>query len=152
MHTGFYKIKRKNNSRHICNNEVFGKYLHGHCDEFAETLSERFGYEIHSLWNSDEDSLIHAYCFKFMNDKAYYIDARGITDNWDEFIEEFESECRTCHCEHDVQFTTTEFLDMLSQKDNHWLRNEDFICSLELQDISNTRFFSKRYNIRAENK
>ena len=65
------------------------KYLHGYCYLFALMLSKVFGYKIKSFWTS-KDNLIHAFCVTQSKDgKEYYIDARGYTDDYDEFISEF---------------------------------------------------------------
>lgn len=68
------------------------KYLHGYCDVFAYRLREKYGYDI-NLDCEDEccEYLIHAYCSTEINGKTYWIDCRGITDNYKEFIEEFAS-------------------------------------------------------------
>ena len=69
-------------------------FLHGNCDIFACYLHEKYGYEMEAVYeyNSKYDALqlIHAYCTAEINNKTVYIDVRGITDDWDEFIEEFD--------------------------------------------------------------
>ena len=66
-------------------------YLHGVCGIFALALHDIFGYAIvvAAEENIDgsplESGLVHVYC----QDGDYYIDVRGVTDNWDAFIDEF---------------------------------------------------------------
>lgn len=66
-------------------------FLHGYCDIFATALHDKFGYKIEYLYGPD-GSLAHAYAIATdKNDKkTYYIDVRGLCDEWDTFVEEFE--------------------------------------------------------------
>lgn len=62
--------------------------LHGFCDVFSFKLSEMFkDYEVESLKN--EDGLVHSYCKKTVDGKTFFIDIRGITDDYEEFVSEF---------------------------------------------------------------
>lgn len=73
-------------------------FLHGECGIFALALNEMFGYEIWVVafepedWGDEEDTwenrLVHVYCQK----GDCYIDVRGITDDWDAFLDEFADE------------------------------------------------------------
>ena len=63
-------------------------FLHGECDIFARYLSDKYGYMMSALYE-EPNQLIHAYCTNEVNGVVYYIDVRGITDNWEEFIREF---------------------------------------------------------------
>lgn len=65
--------------------------LHGFCDIFAEILAKEFNpdYKVYSLLSSSDGYLVHCYCMFFDNDKKYYVDIRGITDDFEEFISEF---------------------------------------------------------------
>lgn len=65
--------------------------LHGYCDIFAAVLHEIFGYKIEYLYGPD-GGLVHSYAIATDKDKqtTYYIDVRGICDDWDTFIEEFD--------------------------------------------------------------
>ena len=72
-------------------------FLHGSCDVFAKALSDINGLSISAIYEPDEDAtgiedypdkyhLVHMYC---TTKDGYYVDVRGITDNWDEFIKDF---------------------------------------------------------------
>lgn len=43
-----------------------------------------------AIYDCDSGELIHAYCTAEINNETVYIDVRGITNDWDEFIEEFD--------------------------------------------------------------
>ena len=68
-------------------------YLHGLCDAFAQALHEKYGYPLqYVISHESEDDpveLIHAYCVVERDGKAFYVDIRGVIDDYDEFIEEF---------------------------------------------------------------
>ena len=65
-------------------------FLHGNCDIFACYLHEKYGYEIKAIYEYDSNQLIHVYCTAEINNKTVYIDVRGITDDWNEFITEYD--------------------------------------------------------------
>lgn len=66
-------------------------FLHGYCDTFAFALHEQYGYEIE--YARDEDNhLIHAYCVDYSGSTPLYIDIRGITDNFEELMEDFRDD------------------------------------------------------------
>lgn len=74
-----------------CENIDMYVFLHGFCDVFAYRLREKYDYDICFNYEDEEcTQLIHAYCVCTINDKLYYIDIRGITDDYDEFFKEFE--------------------------------------------------------------
>lgn len=75
-------------------------FLHGVCGIFALALSDVFRYEIELSYEQPEDedvgnntpewclnNLVHIYCKKQVGDKTYYIDVRGVTDNWEAFYD-----------------------------------------------------------------
>lgn len=62
------------------------EFLHGYCDSFATALHKKYGYPIEAIYNGH---LTHAYCVVERDGVKYYIDARGITNDWGEFITEF---------------------------------------------------------------
>lgn len=64
-------------------------FLHGFCDIFAELLSQKYGYSIKKLLD-EEDELVHVFCTTDISGKRYYIDARGITDEPQDVMLEFE--------------------------------------------------------------
>ncbi len=107
MHTGYYE---DNSKLDFCplENEFLTKFsvkngdefdftfsandmLHGFCDIFAEVLAKKFNpnYQVYSLLDPSDGYLTHCYCMLSDSDKKYYIDVRGITDNFNEFISEF---------------------------------------------------------------
>lgn len=63
-------------------------FLHGFCFEFAVRLHREYGYPLRVI--RSPYSFIHAYCVD--EEQQHYIDARGITDNWGMFIEEYRSD------------------------------------------------------------
>ncbi len=67
-------------------------FLHGHCDEFAASLSDYYGYLIEYVLDNNEN-LIHAYCVTEINGEKAYIDARGITTDAELFFDEFADWC-----------------------------------------------------------
>ena len=60
--------------------------LHGWCEYFALELNKRYSYSLRMLYDYD-NNFIHAFCSTCKD--TLFIDARGITDNWNEFIEEY---------------------------------------------------------------
>ena len=65
-------------------------FLHGLCHIFAYALHKKFNYDIYEL-RSEADSIIHWYCIYEYNGNTVYIDVRGITTNYEEFLSEFKS-------------------------------------------------------------
>ncbi len=64
-------------------------FLHGSCNIFAQHLNETYGYRVEMLYE-EPGQLIHAYCtYKSSSGKTYYIDVRGITDSFEELVQEF---------------------------------------------------------------
>lgn len=59
-------------------------FLQGSCDIFAEILSETFGYKRYII--SDGNSF-HIFCKLFYNTEEVYIDIRGYTSDYNEFVE-----------------------------------------------------------------
>lgn len=65
-------------------------YLHGRCDTFAEFLYKRYDYPAYMIKNPDTDKLVHCFNMVCFNNTNYYIDIRGITTDYEEFMSEFE--------------------------------------------------------------
>ena len=105
-HTGFYKDKRRtwdvDDFGFLEKEELFetengtfkvGDFLHGWCEIFAYMLHRRFGWPIEVI--RDEDGfLIHAYCVRKVKDRfgkeiPAFVDVRGETTDYREFINEF---------------------------------------------------------------
>ena len=73
---------------------VLNDFLHGWCDIFADCLHKIYNYPIYRINNEyNEKILTHAYCKTKKANETLYIDIRGITNNFHEFIEEFEDFC-----------------------------------------------------------
>lgn len=100
MKNGFFTISSEDDYDFLetlnVNNKIINAfyYLHGICHEFALALNEIFGYDI-VLWiNFDEDihsnALVHAFNTFTYNGKQYYVDVRGITDDLNDIIDEFD--------------------------------------------------------------
>jgi hypothetical protein len=64
-------------------------FLHGSCDLFACALHKQFGYEICEIENKNNKA-IHWFCQSKYNGNTIYIDVRGATTDFGEFISEFE--------------------------------------------------------------
>ncbi len=62
-------------------------FLHGYCNEFADFLHKKYGYQVEAV--KEDGELVHMYCTADISGKKHYIDIRGITDSWEEFMEEF---------------------------------------------------------------
>ena len=69
-------------------------FVHGSCAYFAYALAEKFGYDITlvKLYDSVEGrmELCHVYCHTAVNGVDYYIDARGITSDEQQLMDEFD--------------------------------------------------------------
>ena len=59
--------------------------LRGGCDRFVLALKNLLGYNLYLIEGNDDKSF-HAFCQIYKNGKWYYIDARGITSSFDEFM------------------------------------------------------------------
>ena len=97
MHMGFYFCRDRRRKSGVCDGFEFMKeewkllypdgmlaLLHGRCDLFAILLSRRYGYPIYYRGRMP-GNLVHAYCM----DGDFYVDARGRTDDEEEFWSEF---------------------------------------------------------------
>ena len=64
-------------------------FLHGCCFPFAQALHDVYGVPAYGIWEHDEeeDTFVHAFCELPNGD---VIDVRGITDNWDAFLDDFD--------------------------------------------------------------
>ena len=69
-------------------------FIHGSCAYFAYALAEEFGYDITlvKLYDSRQGimDLCHVYCHTEVNGVDYYIDARGITSDEQQLMDEFD--------------------------------------------------------------
>ena len=69
-------------------------FLHGACHLFAYMLYQLFGYEVFKIKTENNDN-IHWYAQKIHQGKKAYIDVRGATTDYDEFILEFKESMGT---------------------------------------------------------
>lgn len=60
--------------------------LCGSCDRFAIALNKVLGYNPYIV-ESVEEPHFHAFCQVYKDRRLYYVDARGITSSFDEFME-----------------------------------------------------------------
>lgn len=60
--------------------------LRGSCQLFALSLSKMFGYQAYVI-ECIYTKRFHAFCRVSKNGQLYYIDARGVTTSFDEFME-----------------------------------------------------------------
>lgn len=64
------------------------EFLFEYCEAFAASLNQHFGYKVEYLYD-DNGNLVYTYCVLNIGGKMHYIDIRGVTDDWNEFIEKF---------------------------------------------------------------
>ncbi|NMA50861.1 MAG: hypothetical protein GX951_03315 [Mollicutes bacterium] len=82
--TDIEEMKNRDLCRGYCSRKITKcDFLDKYRVMFAEMLSQKFGYRIEATYY--EHRLEHVYCVFEHNGKTYYIDIRGITDNWYEF-------------------------------------------------------------------
>lgn len=70
-----------------CHYTKGGCLLRGACQAFALALENKLGYEPYIIHNPDGYDSYHVFCREEKDGKLYYIDARGVTDSFDEFME-----------------------------------------------------------------
>lgn len=129
-------------------------FLHGCCDLFAKRLNQVYGYQIYSIYNN-EDELIHAFCICEVNDIVFYIDIRGFTNNFTEFINEFytlKHEPQTCKIykdfNHVIDISDREdkiFRGFIDEILNDYGSDEDFKQESIVKAIKQTRSIDKRH-------
>ena len=86
VHNGFYSVLNSYKNKNI--------HEARWCDIFADCLHKIYNYPIYRINNEyNEKILTHAYCKNIKANETLYIDVRGITNNFHEFIEEFEDFC-----------------------------------------------------------
>lgn len=59
--------------------------LKGSCNHFAVSLGKIFSYNVYVIQQIDNRGF-HAFCQIYKNRQWYFVDARGITSSFDEFI------------------------------------------------------------------
>ena len=74
------------------NAEIF---LHGFCHIFAYALHKKYGYKIFEFKNPS-GTMIHWCCIKKYKGYKLFIDVRGITSNYNEFLDEFQPDMGEC--------------------------------------------------------
>lgn len=60
--------------------------LCGSCNHFAVSLNKIFGYNLYIIEGKNKRGF-HAFCQIYTNRTWYYVDARGITSSFDEFMD-----------------------------------------------------------------
>lgn len=60
-------------------------YLHGYCDSFTYVLNKRYGYPIFEI-RANDGSLVHCFAKVDVASSILFIDVRGITTDYFEFI------------------------------------------------------------------
>lgn len=61
-------------------------YLKGSCNIFALALESVFQYPLFVIENDIDGKSFHAFCQVLLNDDFSFIDARGVTTSFDEFL------------------------------------------------------------------
>lgn len=106
MHTHYYvnrdKIEEENHRDGIITDFYFMEndllsddissyhFLHGMCDVFARYMAHTYGLRQEAILD-DEGRLIHAYCMaQTPTGTTLFLDVRGWTDDYDEFLSEFD--------------------------------------------------------------
>lgn len=64
-------------------------YLHGYCDLFAYALHERYGLPLYEI-RDDKNDLVHCFAIAETSSGKMFVDVRGATTDYFEFIEDFE--------------------------------------------------------------
>lgn len=59
--------------------------LRGSCNQFAVALKNVLGYTPYIIEETDKKGF-HAFCQVYKNGRLYYVDARGVTSSFDEFM------------------------------------------------------------------
>ena len=59
-------------------------FLMGSCELFALALSKKYGYQVYEI--VQDDKMIHSFCIAIYKGVKLYIDVRGITSNYKEFL------------------------------------------------------------------
>lgn len=149
MHNGFYEeldVLKKDigdecdfgflENEEIKNHFNAYDFLHGFCDVFAIVLNNLFSYDMECIMN--EDGLVHAYCKKEINGRTFFIDVRGVTDNYGEFIEEFGDFLDYIDIP-SYPICGTKIMDKLISKNENFLKYENFAKEL----ISNYKSYYK---------
>ena len=90
--------------------------LCGSCQLFAFTLSKLFGYQAYKI-ESNNSQRFHAFCQVAKNDELYYIDARGVTTSFNEFLEIARFFVSNDYCIREI--TSTDFAI--------WNSNEEYL-------------------------
>lgn len=62
-------------------------FLYGFCVNLALRMHKEYGYDVEIVMNEEE--FAHMYCVTEINGVKHYIDSRGITDDYDAFINFF---------------------------------------------------------------
>lgn len=98
-HKGFYNDENFSNSlRHIRYDDFFEypdnpdfpynsayELLRGSCHHFALSLNKMLGYSAYIIEGNNKRGF-HAFCQIYRNNQCFYVDARGITSSFDEFM------------------------------------------------------------------
>lgn len=101
--SGFYKLNNVNieqllrdiKSKTILNNDIWEDFdypysdlcvfLHGSCQLFALALNKKFNYPVYEL--VQKDKMLHSFCIVSYKCKKLYIDIRGATSDFEEFMQ-----------------------------------------------------------------
>ncbi|HBF77174.1 MULTISPECIES: hypothetical protein [Clostridium] len=94
MNKGYFNLENKLESIIIKPNITAYDFLHGSCEKFALALNKVMNYRI-ILWIDYHDdikrnALLHAFNVFNFKGKTYYADIRGITDNIEDIMNEFD--------------------------------------------------------------
>jgi hypothetical protein len=116
-------------------------FLHGYCFEFARYLNLLYHYPIECIY-AEDDSLIHAYCVIEKNNKSLFIDIRGCTDDWDEFIDDF-ADFMTYYDEPNYYIEKPKNIPPLCKEDNVYLK--DVFAAAKCFHDENNDFYDEKY-------
>ena len=100
------------------------EFLHGACVEFACVLHDRYGYTVEHLRHPD-GTLCHAYCIAHGKELRYFIDIRGITDNWNDFVSQYYQELRNAYDSVNVLPSDYQYLNKYQTDDPHSVFRND---------------------------
>lgn len=82
-YTDFWEFPDDNDFPYYTAHEL----LCGSCHHFALSLKKALNYNPYIIEGKQGGGSFHAFCQIYKNKKLYYVDARGITESFDEFMD-----------------------------------------------------------------
>lgn len=103
------------------------EYLHGACVEFACALHDQLGYTVEHVRRPD-GTLTHAYCITHKKHLRYFVDIRGVTSNWNEFVKPYYNELKESYAQLNIEPEDYVNLYKYDEDDPHAVfKNDEFL-------------------------